>query len=185
MNISILCSTQSPQPTFKLGSACPFSTHKCLKVALWKSHSSQPITSNPSQEIPHTLWNKILITTFRTAHHLHPSCVRWIQSTLPHPISWRSTLIYYSYPCPDLPCAVFPSCFTTTVFPLRCPMPCSALPFPSCTIWSHENVSWGLQVYSVLHCNDRETVLSMSTVQCCPWARYSAVHSMSTVQCCP
>lgn len=102
------------------------------------SHSSQPTTSIPSQEIPHILRNKTLITIFKTTHHLHPSCARWIQSTLSHPISWRSGSIYYSCPHPDLPCAVFPSGFTPTISPsvAKCPV----LPFSPCTIWPHENV---------------------------------------------
>ena len=50
-----------------------------------------------SQEIPRILWNPRFITTFTSTRHLSLSWASSIQSTLPHPTSWRSFLILPSH----------------------------------------------------------------------------------------
>jgi hypothetical protein len=51
------------------------------------------------------------VAAFTSAHHLSISWARSIQSTPPHPTSWRSLFILSFHPFLDLPNGLFPSDF--------------------------------------------------------------------------
>jgi hypothetical protein len=65
-----------------------------------------------SQEIFLVLWNPKFITSLTSDRHLSVSWASPIQSTHPHPTSWRSILILSSHLRLGLPSALFPSGFT-------------------------------------------------------------------------
>jgi len=66
-----------------------------------------------SQEIPRIFWTRRFITAFTSASHLSLSWARPIQSTPPHPTSWRSILILSFHQPLGLPSGLFPSGFST------------------------------------------------------------------------
>ena len=53
------------------------------------------------------------ITAFTSVRHLSLSCASPIQSTYPHPTSWRPILILSTHPRLGLPSGLFPSGFST------------------------------------------------------------------------
>jgi hypothetical protein len=87
-----------------------------------------------------------LITAFTSARHLSLSWARSIQSIPPHPTSWRSILILFSYLRMGLPRGLFPSGFPTKTLytshfsPIRatCPAHLIILDFISRTILGEE-----------------------------------------------
>jgi len=80
-----------------------------LTNSVEKSPSWEANRSSSSQDIPHNLWSPKLFTAFTSARHLSISWARLNQSMLPHPMSWRSTLILPSYLHLCLPSGLFPS----------------------------------------------------------------------------
>ena len=66
-----------------------------------------------SQEIPRILWNRRFITALTSVFHLSLTWASPIQSTYPHPTSWRYILIIYTHLRLGLPSGLFPSGFPT------------------------------------------------------------------------
>ena len=64
------------------------------------------------------------ITALTSVRHLSLSCASPIQSTYPHPTSWRSLLILSTHLCLGLPSGLFPSGFPTKTLhtPLTSPI---------------------------------------------------------------
>jgi hypothetical protein len=87
---------------------------------------------------------QMFITVFTTARHWPLSCVRWIQSTLFHPISQRSILILFFHRRLGLPSGLFPSGFPIKIlnafliFPMR-----ALITLTSHSLWfDYSNSSW-------------------------------------------
>jgi len=86
------------------------------------------------------------ITALTSVRHLSLSWARPIQSTYPHPTSWRSILILSTYLCLGLPSGHFPSGFPTNTLytplssPIRatCPAHLILLDFITRTILGEE-----------------------------------------------
>ena len=82
------------------------------------------------------------ITALTSVRHLSLSCASPIQSTYPHPTSWRSSLILSTHLRLGLPSVFFPSGFPTKTLyaplssPIRttCPAHLIPLDFITCTI---------------------------------------------------
>jgi len=55
------------------------------------------------------------ITVLTSVRHLSLSWANPIQTTCPHPTSWRSILILSTHLCPGLPSGLFPSGFPTKI----------------------------------------------------------------------
>ena len=66
-----------------------------------------------SQEIPHILRKPKVYYRTQNVRYLSLSWASPIQSTYPHPTSWRSILILIIYLRLGLPTGLFPSCFPT------------------------------------------------------------------------
>ena len=93
------------------------------------------------------------ITAFTNAHHLSLSWASSIQSILPHPTSWRSILILFSYLRLGLPSCLFPSGFptktlyTALLFPIRA----TCLPPSHSSRFDHpQNIGWAVQIIKLL-----------------------------------
>jgi len=93
------------------------------------------------------------ITAFKTARHLSLSWYRSIQSTPPHPTSWRSILILSSHLCLGIPNGLFSSGFPTKTpyASLLCPNTCYT-PSPSHPSgFDHpKNTGWAVQIIRLL-----------------------------------
>ena len=91
----------------------------CSRVFLEKLTGFQLVKKFPTF---YRTWR--FITTFTSAHHLSLSWGSLIQSILPHPISWRSSLILSSHLHMSLPNGLFPSGLTTKTLymPLLAPI---------------------------------------------------------------
>ena len=64
------------------------------------------LRSSASQENPRIFWTPIFNPAFTKARHLSLFWAKSIQSTAPHPTSWRSILILSSHISLGLPCGV-------------------------------------------------------------------------------
>ena len=99
------------------------------------------------------------ITAFTRTLHLSLSWASSIQSTPPHPTSWRSILILPSHLHLGLPSGLFPSGFPTKTLytpllsPIRytCPAHLTLLDFITRTMIGEEYISLNSSLYSFLH----------------------------------
>ena len=87
---------------------CSLSLTPWRRVLLEKLTGSQLV-----KKFPESYGTRRFITAFTSAHHLSLSWTSSIQSMPPHPTSWRSILILYSYLCLGLPSGLFSSGFPT------------------------------------------------------------------------
>jgi hypothetical protein len=78
----------------------------------------------PVKKLPAFYETQSFIPAFISARYLSLSWASSIQSTPPHPTSWRSILIVSSHQCLDLPRGLFLSGFLTKIL-------CTPLPSPS------------------------------------------------------
>jgi len=78
-----------------------------------------------SQEIPPFHGTRRFITALTSVRHLSLSWARPIQSTYPHPTSWRSVLILSTHLRLSLPGGLFPSGFPTKTLYTPSPHPYS------------------------------------------------------------
>ena len=99
------------------------------------------------------------ITALRSVRHLSLSWANTIQSTYPHPTSWRSFLILSTHLSLGLPSGLFPSGFPTKTLyaphssPIRatCPAHLILLDFITRTILGEEYRSLSSSLCSLLH----------------------------------
>ena len=99
------------------------------------------------------------ITVLTSVRHLSLSWASPIQSTYPHPTSWRSILILSTHLRLGLPSGLFPSGFSTKTLytplssPIRatCPAHLILLDFITCTILGEEYKSFSSSLCSLLH----------------------------------
>ena len=111
------------------------------------------------KKFPEFYWTRKFITAFTSAHHLSLSWASSIQSTLPHPNSWRSILILSSHLRLGLPSRLFPSGFPTKTLytpllsPIRaiCPGQLILLDFITRKILGEEYRSLSSSLCSFLH----------------------------------
>jgi len=105
-----------------------------------------------SQQFPHILWNQ------KVHYHIHkgpptpPNWVSSIQSILPHPTSWRSTLILSSHLCPCLPSGLSLR-FTHQNLEYACCLPYTRyMPHPSHSsrFYHPKNTGWAVQIIKFL-----------------------------------
>jgi hypothetical protein len=120
-----------------------------LTYSMEQSPSWESNRFSASQEIPRILW---FITAFTRARHLSLSWASSIQSTTPHPTSWRSILYYppiyawvsqvVSFPQVSPPNPVYASPLTDTRY----------IPHPSnFSRFDHpNNIGWGVQIIQLL-----------------------------------
>ena len=102
-----------------------------------------------SQEIPRILWNPKVHYALTSVRHLSLSCASPIQSTYPHPTSWRSILILYNHLRLGLPSGLFPSCFPTkTLYAPRLLTHTRHMPSTShSSRFNHpHNIGWAVQI---------------------------------------
>ena len=99
------------------------------------------------------------ITALTSVRHLSLSCASPIQSTYPHPTSWRSILILSTHLRLGLPSGLFPSGFPTKTLyaplssPIRatCPAHLILLDFITRTILGEEYRSFSSSLCNLLH----------------------------------
>ena len=83
-----------------------------LTFSMEQSPSWKAKRFSASQETPRILWTRKFISAVTSACHLSVSWATSNQSMLPHPICWRSILIF-SHLCLVFPNGLFPSGFPT------------------------------------------------------------------------
>jgi hypothetical protein len=117
-----------------------------LTYTMKQSPSWEANRFSASQEIPRILWNPKV--HYRT--HKRPPPVP-IQSTYPHPTSWRNILILSSHLRLGLPSGLLSSDFVTstlyTPLPHTYHMPC---PSHSSRFYHPNNIGWGVQIIELL-----------------------------------
>ena len=89
------------------------------------------------------------ITVLTSVRHLSLSRANPIQSTYPHPTSWRSILMLSTHLCLGLPSGLFTSGFPTKTLyaPLSSPIRTTcASPSHSSRIYHPHNIGWGVQI---------------------------------------
>jgi hypothetical protein len=100
------------------------------------------------KKLPAFYGNGRFITAFTSARHLHLTWARSIQSILPHPTSWISSLILSSYLILGLPSGLFPSGFhTKTPFPHTRYM---SRPSHSSRFYHPNIIWWAVQIIKLL-----------------------------------
>ena len=100
------------------------------------------------KKFPAFNWTRRFITVLTRVRHLSLSWANPIQSTYPHPTSWRSILILPTHLRLGLPSGLFPSGFPTkTLYAPLSPhtrhMPC---PSHSSRFYHPYNIGWGVQI---------------------------------------
>jgi hypothetical protein len=126
----------------------------CSRVLLKKLTGFQLVKKDPA-----FYGTRRFITTFASARHLSLSWASSIQSILPYPISWRSTLILSSNLLLGIPSRLFPSGFLTKTLytpllspiPATCPAHLILLDFIIWTILDAEYRSLSSSLCSFLH----------------------------------
>ena len=88
------------------------------------------------------------ITAFTSACHLSLSWVRSIQSTNPHPTSWRPILILSSNPRLSLPSGLFPH--QNPVYTYTLPNTCYISRPSHCPFYHPNNIVWTVQIINLL-----------------------------------
>ena len=112
------------------------------------THSLHAAESSRSSQLvkkfPAFYGTRRFITAFTSARHLSLSWASSIQSTPPHPTSWRSIFILFSYLRLGLPNSLFPS-----GFPTKPSIPLSSPPFAlhaSSISFFSNNIRWAVQI---------------------------------------
>ena len=101
--------SQSSETRFR----CPPQTLTYL-FTLYSRFLREKLTGCPLvKKFPAFYRTQIFITPFTSSRHLSLSWATSIQSTQPHPTSWRSISILSSHLSLSLPCGLFPSSFPT------------------------------------------------------------------------
>ena len=90
----------------------------CCRVFLEKLTGLQLVTNFPA-----FYGTRRFISALTSVRHLSLSCASPIQSTYPHPTSWRSILILSTHLCLGLPSGLFPSGFPTKTLYTPSPHP--------------------------------------------------------------
>jgi hypothetical protein len=122
--------------------------HQSFKLLTYSTEQSPSWEANrfsASQEIPAFYRTRMFITAFTGARHLSLSWTSSIQSTPPHPTSWRSILILSTHLRLGLPSGIFPS---------QTPVHASPLPHTRYTprlshssrFYHPNNGGWGVQI---------------------------------------
>ena len=111
------------------------------------------------KKLPSFYGTRRFITALTSVRHLSLSCASPIQSTHPHPTTWRYILILSNHLRLGLPSGLFPSCFPTKTLyaPLSspigatCPAHLILLDFITQTILGEEYRSFSSSSCSLLH----------------------------------
>ena len=93
------------------------------------------------------------ISPVTSAHHLSLSWARSIQSTPPHPTSWRSILLLYSHLRLGLPSGLFPSGYPHRKSVYVSPLPHKRYiprPYHSSRFYHPKNIWWAVQIIMLL-----------------------------------
>ena len=153
--------------SFYRGHSVTYCIHYLPTYSMVQSPSWEANWFAASQEIPRILWNPKVHYRLTSVRHLSLSRASPIQSTHPHPTSWRSILILSTHLRLGLPSGLFPSCFPTKTLyaplssPIRvtCPAHLILLDFITRTILGEEtahiiSLYWSccvLTVYKLLY----------------------------------
>ena len=134
--------------------------HVSILLTAWCSVLLEKLTGlQLVKKFPAFYGTRRFITALTSVRHLSLSWASPIQSTYPHPTSWRSILILSTHLCLGLPSGLFPSGFPTKNLyaplssPIRatCPAHLILLDFITRTILGEEYRSFSSSLCDLLH----------------------------------